>query len=278
MPSYNYAKGLAYFLNAKPVTLFASAFYLISYTIRPEIKEVHYEDRDSFLSDDDGAPIAIFSHGLGGSRFIYSTFISKFAEIGWTVYAVEHTDGTACTAVGPQGEIIHYQPIGKDENSWKDLRKSQLEFRTQEILKILDKVGRTNRDIYLIGHSFGAATMFNVLLKDKIRDFNIKHVCLVDPWWYCFENESLQNLKIKKKVFVKTAITENFHWESQDLANENIKRANVDFWEEKHCPETSHQDLSDFAVHVPRLLKIAGQTGLNGGIKHISDVFEWFVI
>jgi len=43
-------------------------------------------------------PVVVFSHGLGGSRSLYSLICGELASQGYVVLAIEHADGTACAA------------------------------------------------------------------------------------------------------------------------------------------------------------------------------------
>ncbi|CAJ0565962.1 unnamed protein product, partial [Mesorhabditis spiculigera] len=41
-------------------------------------------------------PVVVFSHGLSGARFMYSTYCASLASYGFVVAAVEHRDYSAC--------------------------------------------------------------------------------------------------------------------------------------------------------------------------------------
>lgn len=57
-------------------------------------------------------PMILFTHGLGGTRTMYSSVCGEFASYGFVVCAVEHRDGS-----GPRTYINHPKPPpgGKDE-------------------------------------------------------------------------------------------------------------------------------------------------------------------
>jgi platelet-activating factor acetylhydrolase len=148
--------------------------------------------------ESDRWPLAIFSHGLCGSRTTYSTVCADLASHGRVVIAMEHRDGTG-PAVFPAGRTVQY--IAPNEVVWPDeqagkqgshksaiqFRKAQLDFRRREIyetlhavrsiaagkhvesgLKVLEGEGfdfaRWNgslnqENVELVGHSFGGATI-----------------------------------------------------------------------------------------------------------------------
>ena len=51
-------------------------------------------------------PLVVFSHGLGGSRAVYSTILSEMASQGYFVAAVEHKDGSAAVTFNVDQEVL----------------------------------------------------------------------------------------------------------------------------------------------------------------------------
>ncbi|CEH18244.1 Phospholipase A2 (platelet-activating factor acetylhydrolase in humans) [Ceraceosorus bombacis] len=110
-------------------------------------------------------PIGVFSHGLGGTRTTYSSYLSALASEGFVVAAVEHRDLTApSTQVFPPAETF----LGAKQQSYTSIyskhdemdkspttgepeggdvwamRKAQLELRQAEMLEALHVLKQLN--------------------------------------------------------------------------------------------------------------------------------------
>ncbi|KAE9555576.1 hypothetical protein FO519_001247 [Halicephalobus sp. NKZ332] len=97
-------------------------------------------------------PVVIFSHGLSGSRLIYSTFCSSLASYGFVVAAVEHRDRSSAWTymleTDPMSGRITEIPItmlmlGDDEREFKR-RNQQNHKRAMECIRALHVLEELN--------------------------------------------------------------------------------------------------------------------------------------
>lgn len=97
-------------------------------------------------------PVIIFSHGLSGSRLIYSTFCSSLASYGFVVAAVEHRDRSSSWTYmletdpnsGKVSEIpIKMLMLGDDEREFKK-RNQQNHKRVTECIRALHVLEELN--------------------------------------------------------------------------------------------------------------------------------------
>lgn len=201
-------------------------------------------------------PLIMFSHGLGGTRTMYSSVCGEFASYGFVVCAVEHRDGSgprsfinhaeppsASSARGENqdqvehtaeeraqgyGTIDYVFPLGNpddtsphnDKGVDRELRDAQIDMRMAEIeeaysiisqiaagngqsvaeknmrrkgYKAASSVGLAGVDwkrwknrvrldhVTACGHSFGAATVVEMLRKDDLS-FHISQGIIYDIW------------------------------------------------------------------------------------------------
>ncbi|KAL4420912.1 hypothetical protein ABPG77_001253 [Micractinium sp. CCAP 211/92] len=155
----------------------------------------------------DQLPLVIFSHGLGGHRFLYSAICAELASQGYCVLAVEHADGSASAALRPGGEWMLYQGLGNEQ---AQVAKTRVRVREMKAalsvmqalhrgdalpgLKLTDGLelgtflkGRLDlRCVAAAGHSYGGATITALVAEDP------RFACAValDPWWYAVYPES----------------------------------------------------------------------------------------
>jgi pimeloyl-ACP methyl ester carboxylesterase len=218
LQDYSYARGLAKFLTLK--TFMQAVIAPLIYASSVLIPSGNMVD-DHQLLIKSNQPIIIFSHGIAGSRFMYSQFAHEACKRGYMVIAIEHMDGSAISFQDEKGQIMHYQHPPGDEEAAKVFRRTQLIKRSKELESLLKHVNETwpNRDIYLAGHSFGGTTAFYSSTLEKVQKLGVKKVLLVDPWWYALEESDLNNGTSSKYY---CATTEKFHWPEQDQMAERI--------------------------------------------------------
>ncbi|CAG9830687.1 unnamed protein product [Diabrotica balteata] len=186
----------------------------------------------------------ILSHGLGGSRYIYSKICYDLASHGFLVACIEHRDkSSSCT--------YYYE---SQDNAEKDLktyvdfehiplggshlreRQQQIQHRMAECLRainfivqlnsgivpknVLDSVPNTRNNqfrleylvgkidvnnLVMMGHSFGAATALTTFSKSP----HLKQCIVLDPWMFPIKDDDLHD-----KIFGKPVLfinTETFH-------------------------------------------------------------------
>ena len=181
------------------VRLLILSRYLPSFVKRTRIPAT----RDTPLLDPESEskqwPVALFSHGLGGTYNAYSYLCGNLASCGMVVFAIEHRDGSApITVVNCENntrEPIYYNRISHDPRpEILDARNDQLQIRMSELdmlYAIIDQLNQGKQftnlapdscgrkaceipffdskldmrpsKVVWIGHSFGAATMVQFL-------------------------------------------------------------------------------------------------------------------
>ncbi|XP_021918157.1 platelet-activating factor acetylhydrolase-like isoform X2 [Zootermopsis nevadensis] len=182
-------------------------------------------------------PVVVFSHGLGATRFFYSSVCVELASHGFVVAAVEHRDKSASASYYYKSEDgytdvtptwMKFKVIGLGPGHYA-ARKKQVTKRVQECRKVIDILEKLNSGIYIenvlgrdfklgqfkdrlnltsltmMGHSFGGATALLTLGCDCRLKFGV----ILDPWMFSLKEElDLPNIIKQPLLFVNT---ETFH-------------------------------------------------------------------
>nr|CAD2194390.1 unnamed protein product [Meloidogyne enterolobii] len=163
-------------------------------------------------------PVVVFSHGISGTRQLYSINCSSLSSHGYVVAALDHRDGSSCYTYElnkdpSTGELIQkhidMKKLPHEEQEYES-RIAQVEQRTIEtinMLKLFKKLneglrnsnveivcgnefdweqfkGRLNLDKAIsIGHSFGGASALTSCAIEK----GFKCCVVMDAWLYPFE-------------------------------------------------------------------------------------------
>ena len=154
----------------------------------------------------DGTPrVVLLSHGLGGTRAVYSSHALALAAQGFLVVAAEHSDGTASlTCTYEEGGVRSYRSY--EGCGRKGERHPRVEHRCGELSALADFVcalaagealphaplllyggqallgqlsGRVDvKELSVVGHSFGGATALALARRDARVATCVAH----DPW------------------------------------------------------------------------------------------------
>ncbi|EIW74323.1 hypothetical protein CONPUDRAFT_140472 [Coniophora puteana RWD-64-598 SS2] len=113
-------------------------------------------------------PIIIFSHGVGCSRLMYSSFCGEMASRGYIVAAVEHRDGTgpSCRVTNEHGDTKDLPWVQWSDLEWSEtaqqpmndttLRHVQLEVRKAEVHHVLEAFRKISRGVRVRENTAGA--------------------------------------------------------------------------------------------------------------------------
>ncbi|KAL0275689.1 UNVERIFIED_CONTAM: hypothetical protein PYX00_003477 [Menopon gallinae] len=216
----------------------------------------------------------VFSHGLGGTRFLYTNICCELASYGFVVIALEHRDGSASMTYyydseqkklknDPTWFKVQRVHVGGPEHFPK--RKSQVEKRSSECKRALDILENLNNGVdignildddfdfkqfkdnidfsktIMMGHSFGGATALLTLG----TDYRFKVGVILDPWMFSIKShKDLPNSIEQPLIFINT---QTFHI----VANlkELEKYTSQPNREMYTIRQTTHENQSD-TVHV----------------------------
>ncbi|KAJ1980314.1 hypothetical protein H4R35_001167 [Dimargaris xerosporica] len=156
-------------------------------------------------------PVVFFLHGLWSCRTTYSTLCGQLASYGFLVCAFEFRDGSSSVTHTPN-QTVYHTPL--PTNQGLEIRQRQQAHRLEELqagyqlLKGLNQghpvtnlmpqsetsgsrfalADLTDRldfgNAFLVGHSFGSATVLYALNQLSPQDYPIKAAIPLDPWMY----------------------------------------------------------------------------------------------
>ena len=291
LPHREYAVGMIKYAKL-PSWLLGNAFYWLLGSVQLDC----YWNTSLYSSSstnepntsDKKFPCVVFSHGLGGSRCVYSSFCLELASYGYIVAAVEHRDKSASATYylkeNPSSfqdpQWIPYHKLTENEDEFQ-LRNSQVHQRAKECMQTLNFLEQLNEgqppknllgavfdspqfkdrldlnNVSIMGHSFGGVTTIATLAKDK----RFKCGIALDAWMFPLGDELYHHTVNQPLLFVNT---ETFHWKKniqqikELLNNEIVERKMVTI------KGSSHLTQSDLPSVVPaaawRLLGVNSQS------------------
>mmetsp|Transcript_73057 Transcript_73057/g.136488 ORF Transcript_73057/g.136488 Transcript_73057/m.136488 type:complete len:437 (-) Transcript_73057:29-1339(-) len=230
------------------------------------LKTVKMEAYENQTLADGKWPVAIFSHGLFGTRSMYSAYCTEIASQGYVVLAPEHMDGSALFAQSSEKGVHFIKDTGGD------LRPKQLQQRVVELEALWRHLPQMQDAKHfdlthcsLTGHSFGGAT---ALLAGECDCFRGKStVVIMDPWM-----EPAKDLLVKCSSPLLVIMTcsmlfpTNVQLIVKALAMAEGNRQSALMME---LAGARHQDMSDvpFILHIPSgMLTTSSQTRLGKGM------------
>ncbi|KAI1718798.1 platelet-activating factor acetylhydrolase, isoform II domain-containing protein [Ditylenchus destructor] len=241
-------------------------------------------------------PIVIFSHGISGSRLIYSTFCASLASHGFLVAALEHRDRSSSwtyhldtdpdSGAYVEREILMTSfPDGEEEFK---ARNEQLHFRISECVKALDVLKELNfgyeeqisrnkvihghdfdwsqfknrldiSNTAVIGHSFGGAAA----LAATACSSEFRTSVVLDGWLYPIDDELYPKITLPA-LFINAS---KWQWA------ENVRRMyKLDNKQSEKViltlKDIVHQSFSDFGFLMPGY--IGRKFGLQGDLDPLD--------
>lgn len=164
-------------------------------------------------------PVVVFSHGYSGTFDQNTYLLENLASHGFIVVAMDHTHDACLSYLPKKGRVVPFNAdvphnIRGIEDLWK-LRQSHLKVRTDDMLFIINTIlpalneGKSDftdpevnemfrgkidlKRIAALGHSFGGATVIDVLAEMGKRRENMKGnvVCGIglDAWTFPLDSK-----------------------------------------------------------------------------------------
>ncbi|GLV34981.1 hypothetical protein CBL_09461 [Carabus blaptoides fortunei] len=230
------------------------------------------------IRKDEKLKCIVFSHGLGGGRFFYSTMCIELASRGFLVIAIEHRDESASSTYYYESKenaksdiksFINYVPIKLGNNHYT-IRNTQVQQRSAECQKLTELLQVINSgvipynvlkdvptenytefdlndltglldvdDMIMMGHSFGAATALLTLGQNK----QLRQGIILDPWMFPIkEMPELISTVTQPLLFINT---QTFHIISNVKVMEQFVEANEDSRPIYTILGTTHENQAD---------------------------------
>jgi hypothetical protein len=252
--------------------------------------------------DDQKFPIVVFSHGLSGSMEFYTQLCQLIASHGFLVVAMEHEDGSAAYAETPSGEPIPFKKRDNDANYTREtvvsFRREFLEQRVKETRDVLDALfdaskaenlapllqkvlwaGNTTKGAALVGHSFGAASMFLTAQKyvEEMKSTNFSShpgfpnsLSLLDPWAFALEDAVLAQ-GIPDTIPILSVLSEAYMNNPQTIQVVELL-SNCGDVVSLYAPDSVHVSFTDSVSWVPAA--IARRFNLRGKNEGIFQTIQ----
>jgi platelet-activating factor acetylhydrolase len=244
-----------------------------------------------------GFPLAIFSHGLGGSLELYAFVNQQLASAGNVVVVVNHSDGSACVTRPEDDRIEYYQQITDavrhniDGEGYR-FRNAQLRTRVQEVRRVLNAVSELKTQeqsdkslwasinlqrVHAVGHSFGAATALTATHLDDRFGATV----LLDAWMEPLDDSVRDGFGNRAPVL---------HLVSDPFAEwtpnaESVKRhargCSHPLTRVKRIVGTRHNNFSDLPLFSPlinRLVKTSGSIDPVYALRMVSQLSATFLV
>lgn len=238
----------------------------------------------------DRFPVVVFSHGISGNRFFYSTFCASLASHGFVVAALEHRDGSSCYTYelqrNSEGQLerkpVEMRKLPHTEEEYA-MRIDQVRQRVVESLRMLNLFGnldsgldqQSNVQILLgadfdwkqfegrldvdnaisVGHSFGGASAVTICALDK----RIKACVILDGWLFPFERKYYAG--VSQPVLMLNA--SNWQWPINVKRLKHLQKQGGGVGKQMFTmSDIVHQTFSDFGLLLPG--RVGKYFGLQG--------------
>ena len=152
--------------------------FIVKHLGNSKIEHLHINAKELERKTEDGqVKTMVFTHGLSGSGLMYSQILRSYADAGFTVYALEHHDGSNVYTFDRNGqELVYVNSMGLND---LPTRTEQIECRITELEALIQEL---DQDIILGGHSFGGMTA--LLVASRNVSNKIKGLWVMDPWYF----------------------------------------------------------------------------------------------